>query len=282
MARPRPRHAAVVIASASALFVACFWATASHHAALRQRHSDAAATAALGGAGLGTSGSDGGAVWSSATFEAPGMPGQALVRHRPLSGELLASMDEGAWLPDPIAHAATEARGDPEATEARLFGWGELLGTWVEHLMTAIDVAVLGEQVPTLLALADRNNAKSIEQVDALKRFKCGVEDHVRVFVLYLHEFDWLFQAWEIKDLPFLLFFGPDGAANRAGVPGPLAPAEIAETFGRQVAVDLSWATFDLNPQEGSGTWRHWFRQLWELLPGVARRGGTASSETER
>ncbi|CAE8646809.1 unnamed protein product, partial [Polarella glacialis] len=98
----------------------------------------------------------------------------AAVRQRPQSGELLASLDEGAWIPDPIAYQATRSRGGYEATEAKLFGWNELLGTWAEHLLTAIDIAVLGEQVPTLLALLDRNCAKCQEQLLDLRRFKFG------------------------------------------------------------------------------------------------------------
>lgn len=210
------------------------------------------------------------------------MPGQALVRQRPLSGELLASLDEGAWVPDPIAHRATRARGGTEAEEARLFGWEELLGTWVEHLMTAIDIAVLGEQVPTLLVLADRNNAKSMEQVEALRRFKCGVEDSVRVFVLYMHEFDWLFQAWEIEDLPYLLFFGSGDAEQRASLQGPLTPVELAEAFQREVSVDLSWADFDPTPKEAEDTWKHWFRQVWEKVPGLGRKGNFVAARPRR
>jgi len=197
------------------------------------------------------------------------MPGQAPIRHRPLSGELLDSEEEGAWLPDPIAHEGSRARGGREAEEARLFGWDELMGTWVEHLLTAIDVAILGDRVPTLLILADRNGRESQQQVEALKRFKLGVHSSVRVFVLYLHEFDWLFQAWEVKDLPRLLFFGVGGADGRHVVPGPLEPEAIAEAFAKRLAVDLSWADFDPK-KEPSDLWHRGLRLLRGALPGGA------------
>lgn len=177
-------------------------------------------------------------------FEAPGMPGQAVVRQRPLSGELLASEDEGAWLPDPIASEAMRHIGGPEAAEARLFGWGELLGTWVEHLMTAIDIAVLGDRTPTVLALADRNCPKCRQQVEALRRFKCGLREHARVFVLYSHEFDWLFEAWDLREFPTLLLFGTEGAEPRATLVGPMQPEDIAAAFAEELAVDFSWADF--------------------------------------
>lgn len=194
------------------------------------------------------------------------MPGQAPVRTRPLSGELLPSLEEGAWLPDPIAAAAARKRGGPEAAEARLFGWSELLGTWVEHLMTAIDVAVLGEHVPTVLALVDRNDAKSRWQVEALRRFKCGVKDAVRVFVLYSHEFGWLFEAWEIKELPTLLLFGVDGAENRADNTSSLGPAELVEVFSSRLSVDLAWAKFPPEPlgDEGYSWPRRQIRKMWK------------------
>lgn len=188
------------------------------------------------------------------------MPGQALVRQRPLSGELEASMEEGAWLPDPIAHKETRRRTGPEATEARLFGWGELLGTWVEHLLTAIDIAVLGERVPTLLALLDRNDEKSQRQLKSLKRFKVGVQDAARVFVLYTHEFDWLFQAWAIKELPMLMLFGSDGAAeNRVELIGPLDPTEIAQNFTMRLSVNFTGMTFEEpEDQDDDGSWYLW------------------------
>jgi len=204
------------------------------------------------------------------------MPGQAPVRQRPLSGELLASSDEGAWLPDPIAYQASKERGGYEADEARLFGWDELLGTWVEHLLTAIDIAVLGERVPTLLVLADRNAAKSRDQIDALRRFKRGAGDHARVFVLYLHEFQWLFQAWEIEDLPTLLFFGTDGAQSRAVVAGPLSAEEVVTSF-RKVAVDFSKLTFEpVEELHGFAAWRSWL--LSQLPGGKGRRTAAAGA----
>ncbi|CAK0809560.1 unnamed protein product [Prorocentrum cordatum] len=235
-----------------------------------------------------------GAAGGVAAFEAPGMPGQAPIRHRPLSGELLDSEEEGAWLPDPIAHEGSRARGGREAEEARLFGWDELMGTWVEHLLTAIDVAILGDRVPTLLILADRNGRESQQQVEALKRFKLGVHGSVRVFVLYLHEFDWLFQAWEVKELPRLLFFGAGGADGRHVVPGPLEPEAIAEAFSRRLAVDLSWADFDPKKetppgavaeqrpreQEPSDLWHRGLRLLRGWLP--PRRGPPQGAVVER
>lgn len=198
-------------------------------------------------------------------FEAPGMPGQAPVRQRPLSGELEASSDEGAWVPDPAAYAAVRHRGGLEAREVRLFGWGELLGTWVEHLLTAIDVAVLGEHKPTIVALADRNAAQSMEQIELLRRFKRGVKSRIRVFVLYAHEFDWLFQAWEIKELPTLLLFGAGGAESRATVAGPLPPDAIAAVFMRQLAVDLGSARFEGESTEEGTLWTRLVDAMWRL-----------------
>jgi len=204
------------------------------------------------------------------------MPGQALVRQRPLSGELLASSEEGAWLPDPIAHQATRARCGHEAEEARLFGWEELLGTWIEHLLTSVDIAVLGERIPTLVAFVDHHGAKSCNQVDALRRFKRGATDQVRVFVLYLHEFDWLFQAWDIQDYPTLLLFGTDGAQNRAAVAGPLLAEEIVAEF-RKVAVDFSNLTFEpIVELHNVEAWRSWL--LSQLLRGGGGGGRTTAS----
>lgn len=203
------------------------------------------------------------------------MPGQALVRQRPLSGELLASTDEGAWLPDPIAAEAMRRTGGHEAAEARLFGWGDLLGTWVEHLVTAIDVAVLGDRTPTVLALTDRNCLKCREQVDALRRFKCGVLEHARVFVLYSHEFDWLFEAWDMHDFPTLVLFGTQGAGDKATAAGPLQPEEIAAVFSEQLEVDFSWADFAPAATDDLS----WLQRLWracgggtELLQGARGR----------
>jgi len=128
--------------------------------------------------------------------------------------------------------------------------------------MTAVDVAVLGDRSPTLIALVDRNCAKCRTQIEALKRFKLGVADGVRVFVFYLHEFDWLFQAWEIHDLPTMLMFGTDGVESRAKADGPLTPEELVETFARLVAVDLSSATFYEDPEAGGTFWERQVRRL--------------------
>lgn len=204
---------------------------------------------------------------TSLAFEAQGMPGQAPVRLRPLSGELEASSEAGAWLPDPIAYKAVLERGGREAREARLFGWGELLGTWMDHLLTAIDVAVLGDRVPTVLGMVDRNCAMSLRQVEALKRFKCGVRDAVRVFVLYLHEFDWLFRALEVKELPHLVLFGPGAGAGegRLDLAGPLQPAEVVMTFSEHLSVELAWADFDEDPEKVDRD-SSWHRRLLHHL----------------
>eukprot|EP00929_Paragymnodinium_shiwhaense_P082912 TRINITY_DN43941_c0_g1_i1.p1 TRINITY_DN43941_c0_g1~~TRINITY_DN43941_c0_g1_i1.p1 ORF type:complete len:243 (-),score=65.62 TRINITY_DN43941_c0_g1_i1:435-1163(-) len=201
-----------------------------------------------------------------------GMPGQAPVRFRPLSGELEPSSDEGAWLPDPLAYAAATAaaRGGSDATEARLFAWEELFGNWMEHLMTAIDLAVLGERVPTVVGVVDRNDAESLKQVKALRRFKCAVKDGVRVFVLFTHEFEWLMETWEIEELPTLLLFGTGGAETRSVVPGPLLPSELAEILLRQLAVDLSRVKFideEDDASKGSLLRRLWAQYL-KLLKG--------------
>lgn len=217
----------------------------------------------------------------SRSFEAPGMPGQAPVRNRPLSGELLDSSEEGAWLPDPIAFEATRTRGGPEAVEARLFGWGELLGTWVEHLLTAIDIAILGDRVPTLLVLLDRWSADCKTQLGALKRFKRGVHQQVRVFVLYKQEFDWLFEAWKVELTPFYYFFGNDGS-SRFSTTGLYTPEQLQERFKRDLAVDLVVKSFE-SPSESELPWRQrWLGKLRRCWPFGRRAKGTSSGASGR